>query len=198
MTAVRRRTPSIDIEDAVVDAALRLLDTQGPAALTVRGLAAAAGIAPMGLYNHIGEKNGVIDIVFRRGFEALTEAVSISTTVDDPIDALRAGLHAYRSFGLDHRTTYAVMFLREVPNFTPTDASLRVAAESFGVLTRCVERAMHAGALRRNDPHGVAQQLWAAIHGAVALELIDMCLVDDVDATYRALVDTMITGLRPH
>jgi AcrR family transcriptional regulator len=196
MPSVRHRTPSIEIENAVVEAALRLLAEVGPAALTVRGLAAEAGIAPMSIYNHFGDKNGVIDILFRRGFEELTRSVSIGLDSDDPIEGLRAGLLAYRRFALEHRTTYAVMFLREVPNFTPTADSLVIAAESFAVLIRAVERAIHAGDMRHGHPPEIAQQLWAATHGAVALELVDMCLVDDVTDMYDSLINTLLTGLR--
>jgi len=197
MVAVRHRTPSIEIERAVVDAALRLLATNGPSSLTVRGLATEAGIAPMGIYNHFGDKNGVIDVVVRRGFEDLTASVSVSLGTDDPLDGLRAGLHAYREFAMRHRTTYAVMFLREVPNFAISESTLEVATRSFGVLTMGVERAMRSGGLRRDDPVAIAQQLWAATHGAVALELTELCLVDDVAGTYAALVETMLAGLGP-
>lgn len=197
MRATRHRTPSIEIEDAVVEAALRLLATKGPAALTVRGLAAEAAIAPMGIYNHFGDKNGVIDVVVRRGFEDLTADVSIGLAAEEPLEGLRAGLHAYREFAMRHRTTYAVMFLREVPNYTMADDTLEMAARSFGVLTQCVERAMRTGELRRDDPVAIAQQLWSATHGAVALELTDLCLVDDVVATYAAMVETMLAGLGP-
>jgi AcrR family transcriptional regulator len=197
MRVARHRTPSIEIEDAVVGAALRLLASDGPAALTVRGLAAEAGIAPMGIYNHFGDKNGVIDVVVRRGFDDLAASVSVGLIEDDPIEGLRAGLHAYREFALRHRTTYAVMFLREVPNFTVSDGTLEVATRSFGVLTRGVHRAMHRGELREDDPVAIAQQLWAAIHGAVALELADLCLVDDTAGVYESLVETLLAGLRP-
>ncbi len=195
MTPVRHRTPSVEIEDAVVAAALRLLDRAGPSALTVRGLAAEAGIAPMGIYNHFGDKNGVIDVVFRRGFDVLTDAVSHADAVADPLEAIRVGLAAYRAFALAHPTTYAVMFLREVPAYEPSDQSLLAATESFGVLVRTVDRAMHVGVMRPDDPREVAQQLWSAAHGAVALELAEMCLVDDPGSTFNALLETMLTGL---
>lgn len=196
MRVARHRTPSIEIEDAVVGAALRLLSERGPAALTIRGLAAEAGIAPMGIYNHFGDKNGVIDIVVRRGFESLTRSVSVGLDIDDPVEGLRAGLRAYRRFALDHRTTYGVMFLREIPNFTPTDETLGVAEASFAVLIRGVGRAIATGELHRGEPREIAQQLWAATHGAVTLELTDMHLVDDMAAMYDSLVETLLAGLR--
>ena len=197
MRVVRHRTPSIEIEDAVVGAALRLLASAGPSALTVRGLAAEAGIAPMGIYNHFGDKNGVVDIVVRRGFEELTRSVSVGLDFNDPVEGLRSGLQAYRKFALDHRTTYCVMFLREIPNFTPTDETLGVAEGSFAVLIRSVERAIAAGDLRPGHSRKIAQQLWAATHGAVTLELTDMHLVDDMAAIYDSLVETLLAGLRP-
>lgn len=197
MRVTRHRTPSIEIEDAVVGAALRLLADDGPSALTVRGVAAEAGIAPMGIYNHFGDKNGVIDIVVRRGFESLTRSVSVGLEIDDPVEGLRAGLRAYRRFALGHSTTYGIMFLREIPNFAPTDETLIVAEGSFAVLIRGVERAIAAGDLRSGDPREIAQQLWAATHGAVTLELTDMQLVDDMGATYDSLVETLLAGLRP-
>jgi len=195
MRVARHRTPSIEIEDAVVGAALRLLAGDGPTALTVRGLAAEAGIAPMGIYNHFGDKNGVIDVVVRRGFEALTQSVSVGLDINDPVEGLRSGLGAYRKFALDNRTTYCVMFLRAIPNFAPTDETLGVAEGSFAVLIRGVERAIAAGDLRPGHSREIAQQLWAATHGAVTLELTDMHLVDDMAAMYDSLVETLLVGL---
>jgi hypothetical protein len=50
--------------------------------------------------------------------------------------------------------------------------------------------------MRHGHPPEIAQQLWAATHGAVALELVDMCLVDDVTDMYDSLINTLLTGLR--
>ena len=62
-----RRTPSTKIEDRLVAAAFHLLEAEGPEALSVRRVAAEAGVAPMGVYNHFeGGKNGVVDAIFRR------------------------------------------------------------------------------------------------------------------------------------
>ncbi len=53
--------------DKVLDAALRILDKGGPAALTMRSLAAAVGVEAMSLYNHVDDKadllSGVVDRV---------------------------------------------------------------------------------------------------------------------------------------
>jgi hypothetical protein len=54
---------------------------------------------------------------------------------------------------------------------------------------------MDAGVLRRDDPKEVAQVIWAAVHGAVALELAGVTKTDDPDATYERLLVTLTAGL---
>src|SRR3954471_2459287 len=97
MKDVRRRTPSTAIEDALVEAAFRLLEAEGPEALSVRRVAAEAGVAPMGVYTHFDGKSGVVDALFRAAFESLTdslEQVAEATVGEDPADALGEGLRA--------------------------------------------------------------------------------------------------------
>ena len=52
-----------------------------------------------------------------------------------------------------------------------------------------------AGAITAAQPSEVAQQIWSTVHGAVALELKDLVLTPDPEATYRATVDTILRGL---
>jgi hypothetical protein len=47
------------------------------------------------------------------------------------------------------------------------------------------------------DPVEVAQQIWSALHGAVALELKGLVLTPDPLFTYQTLLGTVIRGLDP-
>jgi TetR/AcrR family tetracycline transcriptional repressor len=49
--------------DRVVDVALELLESDGPDALTMRGLAAKLGVAPTAIYWHVGDKQALLDAV---------------------------------------------------------------------------------------------------------------------------------------
>jgi AcrR family transcriptional regulator len=196
MTETRRRTPSTKIEDRLVAAAFHLLEAEGPEALSVRRVAAEAGVAPMGVYNHFeGGKNGVVDAIFKGGFSTLTEELADLTAIDDPVEALREGLRRYRRLALDHPRTYQVMFFCSIPGFEPSDESHVAAAGSFDVLVGAIERGIRAGALLDADPRSVAQQLWSACHGSVALEISDICMVDDMEQTYEQLLDTLLRGI---
>ena len=63
-TARRRREPIS--RDAIVDAALALLDRDGYEALSMRALAEELGTGAASLYWHVGSKDGLLDLVFER------------------------------------------------------------------------------------------------------------------------------------
>src|ERR1700761_6459398 len=69
--ARRSRTPSADIERELLAAAEAVLVREGPGGLTVRAVAAEAGIAPMGVYSRLGGKDGLVDALLIRGFDWL-------------------------------------------------------------------------------------------------------------------------------
>jgi AcrR family transcriptional regulator len=190
----RTRTPSNEIAHAVVDAAVRLLEAEGPDALTVRGIAAEAGVAPMAVYNHFGGKDGVVDRVFVRGFDRL-RSLFADIDGDDPREDLFTAGRRYRRNALDHPAMYAVMFDRAVPGFEPSDDARLHALASFEELVRLVRRAMDLGVLREGDAVDAAQQIWSACHGQVSLELRGIGFTDDLDAHHEALMHSMFEGL---
>src|ERR1700677_5004567 len=133
MTEIRRtRTPSSGMERALLTSASEILETEGPDALSVRRIAAAAGVAPMGVYNHFESKFGIVEALFVQGFERLREAIAGTRDIEDPYEALRESGRRYRALALAHPMVYRIMFLRSVPGFEPSDQALEVAGEAFG------------------------------------------------------------------
>jgi AcrR family transcriptional regulator len=191
---IRTRTPSNEVEDAVVDAAVRLLEERGPSALTVRGIAAEAGVAPMGVYNHFGGKDGVVERLFVLGFDQLRDAFA-DVGAGDPIEDLLEAGRRYRRNALDHPAMYAVMFDRAVPGFEPSPEAKLHALASFDELVRLVQRAMDLGALVPSDAVDVAQQMWSLCHGQVSLELRGIGFVGDLDAHHESMQRSMLRGL---
>jgi AcrR family transcriptional regulator len=155
----------------VLDAASRLLVSEGPQALTMRRVAGAVGCSTTVLYTAFGSKDGLADALFREGFERLRRHLEAVAPGDDPLARLRALAHAYRESALESPSYYGVMFQQAIPGYRPSAASLAAAGASLEVLTDAVRACMHAGALRAGDPRAVAEVLWAAVHGAVSLEL---------------------------
>jgi AcrR family transcriptional regulator len=153
-------------------AANELLATEGPAALTVRRISTAAHVSTMSLYDRFGDKNGVVDELFIAGFEELSKAVSrASQKANSPLEALAAGLKAYRRWALANRTHCSVMFGGVFGDYEPSPLAQVIALHAFEILIDGVQKAMDAGVLLRQDPLAVAGSLWASTHGHVVLEL---------------------------
>src|SRR4051794_25368312 len=89
------RTPSRAVEQALVDAAERVLVRSGIGGLTVRAVATEAEVAPMGVYNRFGNKDGLVAAVLVRGFDGLRAAVTADAD-PDPIVRLLASGRNYR------------------------------------------------------------------------------------------------------
>ena len=194
--ARRSRTPSAEVERELLAAAEAVLVREGPGGLTVRAVAAEASIAPMGVYNRLGGKDGLVDALLIRGFDRLRAAIEAGNEPDMEERLRSCGLR-YRAFALANKHFYAIMFEDAIPHEHDSAEVEEHAIASFNALVRTVELAAAAGVIDTLEPFEAAQQIWSSVHGAVALELKGLVLTPDPEATYRALLDTMITGLAP-
>jgi AcrR family transcriptional regulator len=194
LPSVRTRTPSTDIEATVIQAATRLLQTSGPDELSIRRIATEANVAPMTLYNRFGSKQAILDLLFIDGFRALDTALDIELS-DDPFQDLLHSGRRYRQFALDNPTRYQMMFLRAVPDYEPSEEAGLVATGSFLRLTRTIEHHQTLGNFAAAEPIEVAQRIWSAVHGAVALELMGIGFVEDQETHLANLCRTLTLGL---
>jgi AcrR family transcriptional regulator len=186
------------MEVALLDAAAEILESEGPDALSVRRIAAAAGVAPMGVYNHFESKNGIIEALFIQGFERLSAALKTVAEVQDPYEALREGGRRYRALALEHPMVYQLMFLRAVPGFEPSERAFVIAGDAFADLVTAVQRAMAAGVIVEGEPAETAQLIWSSIDGWVSLELMGMTgFIEDQNTGFDRVCSTMLDGLSP-
>jgi AcrR family transcriptional regulator len=188
------RTASADVEGVLLEAAERLLEAEGCEGLSIRRIAGEAGVAPMSVYNRFGNKAGIVDELFGRGFDELAEETR-GVDEPDPLVALREASHRYHAFALAHPALYAVMFERAVPGYVPSPEAVQRAIRCFEELAHLVRRALAAGALVDGDPTEITQQIWSACHGAVSLQLRGLGCVPDMTALHADLVDTVLRGL---
>jgi len=191
-----RRTPSRDVKGALTDAAEAVLMREGPGGVTVRAVAAEAGVAPMGVYNRFGSKDGLIEALLIRGFQGLGAAVAAHEGETDAITRLWMAGVRYREFALAHRSHYALMF---------GEPSGERGAERSAELGACADLAFHllvdhvatliaAGRLAEGDPVLIAQQIWSSVHGAVSLEMTGALAFADAGTSYRHLLQMLFRG----
>ena len=200
-TTRRGRTPSADVERELLTAAEAVLVRDGPGGLTVRAVATEAGIAPMGVYNRLGGKEGMVDALLIKGFDRLRAAVDAAGSDLEPGGDMRGRFYdcgrRYREFALANPHFYAIMFEDVIPHEFDNPEVAEHAEAAFYALVRNVELCAAAGVIAAPDPVETAQQIWSTVHGAVALELRGLIQTENPAATYRASLDTLIRGLAP-
>ena len=192
----RSRTPSADVERELCAAAEAVLVREGPGGVTIRAVAAEAGIAPMGVYNRLGGKDGLVDVLLIKGFDRLREAIEAGREPDMAVRLRSCGLR-YREFALANPNFYAIMFEDAIPREHDSDEVHEHAHAAFSALVRNVELAAAAGVIAAPEPVEAAQVIWSAVHGAVSLELKGLVLTPDAAATYRDVIETFMRGLAP-
>jgi AcrR family transcriptional regulator len=187
------RTPSRDVEAALLDAAEQILATDGPSALTVRRVATCAGIAPMGVYNRFAGKQGLLEALFVKGFEGLRQTIGGATGADARA-RLRDAAMRYREFAIGNPQHYSLMFdhMHEVD---PGEDALLRAFEAFHQLVVLVADVRAGGPFGTGTDVDVAQQWWSALHGSVSLELLGVRFDDDPAVGYASLVDALLVGM---
>ena len=189
----RTRTPSLEVTDSLIDAALALLEEAGLPALTVRAVATRAGVAPMGVYSRFGNKDGLLEALFVHGFDTLE--VAIETRSDaNPLRRLSIGCLGYRQFAIDNPQLYHLMF-EQMMLLELSPESREAAKRSFMILVDRVQDAMNSGDLTNGDSTEVAQELWSAMHGAVSLEIAGVHFAQDRAANFAAMINALIRGL---
>jgi AcrR family transcriptional regulator len=158
-------------EARLVDEAARLLVEHGPAGLSLRKVAAAAGVSTMPVYTLFGDKEGLLAAMHREGFRRLGAALAAVPHTDEPLaDLVELGL-AYRRSALAGPHLYGLMFGRTVPQFQPSAADREAADATYQPLVDAVARCQDAGLFAGGDPRRIALHLWAVSHGMVTLEL---------------------------
>jgi AcrR family transcriptional regulator len=94
-----------------VEAARRILEAEGPAALSLRAVAREAGVSPAAPYHHFKDKTELLEAVAHEGWDAIGQAITEARRSSaDPGEALGAIGLAYLNFARDNPALYRLMY----------------------------------------------------------------------------------------
>jgi AcrR family transcriptional regulator len=126
---------------ALLAAAERLIDEEGPDAAGVRCVADEVGTSTRAVYSVFGSKQGLLEALAIRFFEELHAAIDAVPLTDDPAaDLVEAGMQAFRGTVIKHPSLYRLVFLRIVPDLELGPEFGQVAYDAFGRMQALVER----------------------------------------------------------
>ncbi|MEI9971282.1 MAG: TetR/AcrR family transcriptional regulator [Ignavibacteriota bacterium] len=159
-----------DLRRALLDEALRTIETEGVEHLTLRTVGAKLGVSRSALYRHFADKQSLLATVGKEGFCKLRQ------TLADAWDAhghgrigLEAMAKAYVQFAVAHPSHYRVMFGGFIESAAKDDHFMAEARAAFQVLVGALVEQQNAGDIRRDDPVLMARFVWALVHGTALL-----------------------------
>lgn len=159
--------------ERICDAAARLYVEEGPAAVTMRRIATDLGCGTMTPYRYFPNKESIMTAVRTRGMHRFSHA--LEQALDSPGDGRtrsRAVRDAYVAFARANTATYRLMF--EYPEPDQADPAYRLAHERMlRTVVAHVDVMIDEGRIQADAPI-FGHQIWAALHGAVMLEIAGM------------------------
>jgi len=167
----RRATLRAQVLDDIRSAALGELRRVGASSLSLREVAAAAGISPSGMYRYVDGRDGLLELLISDGFAAFGAAIdeAVSAAPDDVVARMEAAAAGYRRWALDNPEMFGLILGTPVPGFHATEDGPTV--ESVRRFAEPLVRVISATGVVPEEMQGLIVRSWSRVHGLVALEV---------------------------
>lgn len=182
-----------DLREALVSAALEILQDGEATEVSVRAAARRAGVSTGAPYRHFADRDALLSAVAAVGYRELAGDLVAAHPAPRKIDELADVAVAYVQFALTRPGLFRVMFAEGCDRTNPG----RVAAVEAiaGYVKMIAQQAIPAG-----DPEPLATALWALVHGLAFLHLdgkLDAtspeAVADRIRAAVTAIASTQIS-----
>lgn len=196
----RRPEHDDDTRTALRAAAERLVADGGPAALSVRAVAAEAGTTTRAVYSLFGSKEGlVVDALAQSAFEFLADGVDKLVETDDPVaDLVAVGVPVFRTLVLEHPALYRIAFQRIVPGLRAGPEVTAARALAHTRLHAKIQRVEDAGLLGAKTVVEAAVEFNAMLEGLANAELrgstLPILSPGSEERTWRDALTTVVRG----
>ncbi len=160
-----------NLRQALIDAALKLIDEKGPTGFTLSEAAKTAGVTPAAVYRHFEGREDLIAECARQGHEIFADVIehAFSSGGGSDLAAFEATGRAYLAFARKFPGHYQAMFESGIsPNRTPELAA--ASARSRQILEQAAEAlSEHIPPEKRPPATMFSAHIWAMSHGVVEL-----------------------------
>jgi AcrR family transcriptional regulator len=191
MSAAKATYPHGDLHDALVRAAMELLEERGESALSLRAVARRAGVSPAAPYRHYADREALVSAVAAVGYRELAVRLAAAHPSPSTPEQLASVAIAYVQFALERPALFRIMFSEPCDR----DNDERVAATS--AVSQYV-RAIVTRTFPEADADALATAIWALVHGLAFLHLdrkldtsTPQVVADRVTAAIRALLNAI-------
>ncbi|ATG47019.1 TetR family transcriptional regulator [Celeribacter ethanolicus] len=160
-----------NLKQALIDAALQLIEEKGPTGFTLSEAAKTAGVTPAAVYRHFEGREDLIAEIALQGFEAFADLLNYAYDTGQPsaLASFEAVGRAYLAFARKYPGHYIAMFESGI-SMQRSPELFAVANRALGVLERAADQlAQQIPEGKRPPPQMFAAHVWAMAHGVVEL-----------------------------
>jgi AcrR family transcriptional regulator len=156
--------------DRIANAALAILEQDGPGAVSMRRVAHAVGITPMAIYHHFPNREALLNTITDREFAKLLshmQAHPLRGTLEQRLISVMEGYVDY-AFVRPRVFDFVFTRVRAGARQFPKDFRAR-RSPTLNPIADMLALHMQEGGLKKDDVWEVAFALWAHVHGYVML-----------------------------
>ncbi len=160
-----------NLRQALVDAALTLIEDKGPTGFTLTEAAKQAGVTPAAVYRHFDGRDDLIAEVALQGYRIFADLMDYAYQTGQPsaLASFEATGRAYLAFARRYPGHYVAMFESGI-SIQRTPELHDAASRAMGVLERAAEDlAAHIPPDKRPPAQMFSAHIWAMSHGVVEL-----------------------------
>jgi AcrR family transcriptional regulator len=153
----------MDTHDALLAAALKVLEEDGEAQFSTRNVCALASVTAPTFYYHYGSADKLLSAAIAEAFRQFLESKKAAVKSPDPATALRQGWDNYVRFAAARPRLYAAMFTRFL-----NGATIPAAEQGFALLVGRIQAIDAEGRLALTVK-AAADLVWASANAAALL-----------------------------
>ena len=160
-----------NLREALVEAALHLIEEKGPTGFSLSEAAREAGVTPAAVYRHFEGRDELIAECARQGYEIFADLMEYAFASGQPsaMRSFEATGRAYLAFARKYPGHYVAMFESGI-SINRSSKLHAVATRANGVLERAAEAlSEHIPREKRPPPSMFSAHIWAMSHGVVEL-----------------------------
>ncbi|MGH1425266.1 MAG: TetR/AcrR family transcriptional regulator [Pseudooceanicola sp.] len=160
-----------NLRQALVDAALQLIEAKGPTGFTLSEAAKQAGVTPAAVYRHFEGREDLIAEAARQGYVIFSDVIQYAYDKGQPsaLAAFEATGRAYLAFARKYPGHYIAMFESGLSvNRNPALAA--VARRAWDTMEKSAgDLSQHIPPEKRPPASMFSAHIWAMCHGVVEL-----------------------------
>jgi len=185
-----------DLRRALIDEALQVVQQEGPAALSLRALARAAGVSATAVYRHFENKDDLLACIACEGFTSLCAAMETRLATEPGANTRRRLVligEAHVDYAIAHPGHYRLMFGKRMIGRAAYPQLAAAASASYGMLSQCVADAVADAALPALPVPLLSTLCWSLVHGLATLNNDN--LLTEADLPDSATLGATLTQL---